>query len=165
MSKMDRNSFVSAMRCVANSVTVVTTNGVAGKHGATVSAFCSVSADPPTALVCLNSSSKISAMVLENGVFNINVLPDDAEHLAMRFAGFHDAEIDNRFEDVHLHEDELPAIDGATVFSCILDQAVSSGSHQIVIGRVTAVKNSQKYPLTYLDGNFHTVSPIEHVLG
>jgi flavin reductase (DIM6/NTAB) family NADH-FMN oxidoreductase RutF len=46
-----RDPFIRAMRGVANSVAIVTTDGVAGRHGATVSAFCSVSADPPSVLV------------------------------------------------------------------------------------------------------------------
>ena len=46
-----RDDFLNGMRYVANSVTVVTTDGKAGISGATVSAFSSVSADPPMVLV------------------------------------------------------------------------------------------------------------------
>ena len=59
-SDQQRTAFIHAMRGVAARVTVVTTNGKAGQRGATVSAFCSVSADPPTILVCLNKSSGIA---------------------------------------------------------------------------------------------------------
>ena len=62
-SDQQRTAFIHAMRGVAASVTVVTTNGKAGRRGATVSAFCSVSADPPTILVCLNKSSGIADAV------------------------------------------------------------------------------------------------------
>jgi flavin reductase (DIM6/NTAB) family NADH-FMN oxidoreductase RutF len=48
------------MRRVASSVTVVTTDGAAGRFGTTVSAFSSVSADPPTVLVCLFAQSRIA---------------------------------------------------------------------------------------------------------
>ena len=54
-----REEFIEALRGVASSVSVVTTDGAAGRHGATVSAFCSVSADPPTLLVCLRGQSRI----------------------------------------------------------------------------------------------------------
>ena len=68
-----RKSFISAMRRVASSVTVVTTDGPGGRHGATVSAFYSV-ADPPSALVCLKADSRIARSVsARNGVFCVNV--------------------------------------------------------------------------------------------
>ena len=42
-----RDSFVAAMRQAATGVTVVTTAGMAGRLGVTVSAMSSVSAEPP----------------------------------------------------------------------------------------------------------------------
>ena len=45
---VDRSLFIEAMRHVAQSVTVVTTQGDDGPTGATVSAFSSLSADPPS---------------------------------------------------------------------------------------------------------------------
>ena len=93
---VDRASFIKAMRNVANSVTVVTTNGEAGCHGGTVSAFCSVSADPPTVLVCLMDSSRIAQTTLQNGNFCVNVLPYASQHVADRFAGRHDNEVADR---------------------------------------------------------------------
>lgn len=158
--EMDRTDFIGAMRHVANSVSVVTTNGEAGRHGATVSAFCSVSADPPTALVCLNARSRIADLVDKNGRFNINILPRGAKHFAERFAGLHDASISDRFEGIDIGGNDLPELPGATVLTCITDQCILSGSHHIVIGKVQAVLNGEKSPLTYLDGAYHQVSPI-----
>ena len=63
MDLVSRERFVGAMREVAASVTVVTTDGPCGRHGATVSAFSSVSADPPTVLVCLHADSRIAKAV------------------------------------------------------------------------------------------------------
>ena len=48
------------MRQVAATVTVVTTDGPAGQAGATVSAFSSLSADPPSVLVCLKADTRIA---------------------------------------------------------------------------------------------------------
>ena len=154
---MDRQIFIDAMRSVAQSVTVVTTDGPAGRHGATVSAFCSVSADPPMALVCLNGKSRISDLVLENRFFAVNVLPHNANHVADRFAGLHDALVPDRFDGIHVDGPELPTIAGATVFHCELDKAVPSGTHNIVIGKVHSVTHGTKQPLAYLDGAYHEV--------
>jgi flavin reductase (DIM6/NTAB) family NADH-FMN oxidoreductase RutF len=85
------------MRGVGASVTVVATNGKAGRRGAPVLALCSVSADPPTILVCLNGSSGIADEVAENRLFNVNILRVDQEVIAQRFAGHDDDHLTDRF--------------------------------------------------------------------
>jgi flavin reductase (DIM6/NTAB) family NADH-FMN oxidoreductase RutF len=157
MISVDRDVFIAAMRCVASSVCVVTTDGSAGRHGATVSAFCSVSADPPTVLVCLNMTSKIAQLVRENGVFKVSILPDGAKHIAERFAGMHDSTVADRFEGIET-SGALHGITGATILSCTLSQAVEEGSHLVCMGRVQDVTLGANLPLTYLAGRYHPLS-------
>ena len=157
MISVDRDVFIAAMRCVASSVCVVTTDGPAGRHGATVSAFCSVSADPPTVLVCLNMTSKIAQLVRENGVFKVSILPDGAKHIAERFAGMHDSTVADRFEGIETLG-ALHGIAGATILSCTLSQAVEEGSHLVCMGRVQDVTLGANLPLTYLAGRYHPLS-------
>jgi len=156
-----RAAFISAMRRVASSVTVVTTDGPAGRHGATVSAFCSVSADPPSALVCLKADSRIARSVAANRAFCVNVLPQLREDIADRFAGRHDDCVADRFDGVDCAPAEIsgPVIAGATTFSCILRETVDSGSHRIFIGHVVEVREGARAPLAYLDGAYHRVVP------
>src|SRR3979490_2549211 len=84
-----RQQFLHGMSHAACTVNVVTTDGVAGRHGVTVSAMVSVSADTPqpTLLVCIHGRSAVAAAVLENGVFCVNVLRDDQAHISDNFAG------------------------------------------------------------------------------
>ena len=154
-----RENFVSAMRQVASSVTVVTTQGEAGRLGATVSAFSSVSADPPTVLVCLYAESRIAKAVTGNGRFCVNVLPEDSADVADRFAGRHDGWVSDRFDGIACAEGAAPLIAGATGFQCDVQQAVRSGSHLIVIGHVKAVDTADAAPLTYRVGAYHRVVP------
>ena len=158
---VDRNAFVMAMRCVANSVVVVTTDGTAGRHGATVSAFSSVSADPPMVLVCLRSGSRIAEAVAANGALCVNVLPQDRPDLANRFAGQDDHQIADRFQCVEVMgaRGAAPEINGATAFVGVVDQAVAAGSHCIFICRVQSVRQGMAAPLAYLDGAYHNVVP------
>ena len=153
MTTASREDFIAAMRCVASSVCVVTTDGPSGRHGATVSAFCSVSADPPTILVCLNQSSKIAKLVAENGVFNVSILPDGAMDIAERFAGMHDAQMPDRFDGIATNG-PLHGISGATVLSCTLSRAIKEGSHLVCMGQVDDVALGTVMPLTYLNGRF-----------
>ena len=151
----DRQEFIKAMRSVASSVSVVTTDGPAGRHGATVSAFCSVSADPPTLLVCLNSGTRIAQTVAANGQFAVNVLPETERATAERFAGWRDE--DDRFQGADWNEGDCPALNGATVFFCTVEETSIAGSHHVFFGRVEAIQEGQARPLTYFDGAFHRV--------
>lgn len=151
---VERDVFISSMRHVAATVTVVTTNGPAGKHGATVSAFTSVSADPPTVMVCLRSDSRIAQAVAKNGCFAVCVLPCDGVETALRFAGSDDLQVADRFEQVAHSDWAAPHIEDCTSFSCDVDQAVQSGSHIAFFGRVTWAGTNAAPPLIYFDGKF-----------
>lgn len=158
---LDRAAFVRSMRRVASSVAVVTTDGSAGCHGATVSAFSSVSADPPMILVCLLSGSRIAEAVAANGNLCINVLPQDRPDLANRFAGRDDHLVQDRFSGVDYYgvRGAAPQIDGATIFSGLVEQIIPAGSHSIVICHVQSVRDGCAAPLAYLDGSYHCVVP------
>ncbi|MGH8336770.1 MAG: flavin reductase family protein, partial [Gammaproteobacteria bacterium] len=158
---LDREEFLRGMRRVANSVTVVTTGGPCGRHGATVSAFCSVSADPPSVLVCLHGSSRIAAMVRHNGTFCVNVLNESAKSIADRFAGRTGLPCQDRFSGLRLVTSRHPSpILGlaATAFSCDIAESMQHGTHLIVVGRVVAVANTEANPLTYLNGRYSAIS-------
>ena len=161
-SKTDpRAAFIGAMRRVATSVTVVTTDGPGGRCGATVSAFSSVSADPPTILVCLKTESRIARAVAVNGSLCVNVLPQGGADIAKRFAGFDDALVSDRFDGIeHFGKRGTPpAINGATAFYCSLKQNIVAGSHLILVGEVHEVRDGMNEPLAYLAGAFHRVVP------
>jgi flavin reductase (DIM6/NTAB) family NADH-FMN oxidoreductase RutF len=157
----DRDGFLRAMRRVANSVTVVTTDGSAGCHGATVSAFASVSADPPMILVCLRSGSRIAEAVASNWSLCVNVLPQDRSDLANRFAGRDDYILDDRFNGVAVRTAHRtpPEIEGATTFAGVVDQTIVAGSHHIFICRVQTVRCGEAVPLAYLNGSYHNLVP------
>jgi flavin reductase (DIM6/NTAB) family NADH-FMN oxidoreductase RutF len=157
---VQREDFIAAMRRVASSVTVVTTDGTAGRFGATVSAFSSVSADPPTVLVCLFAQSRIARAISENGRFCVNVLPEESARIADRFAGRDDASVLDRFNGIPLNIGyDTPQIAGATVFDCVVDQSIVSSSHLIFTGNVRAVSDAGAAPLAYRDGGYHRVIP------
>ena len=155
---MDRSAFLRAMRRVASSVSVVTTDGPAGRHGATVSAFCSVSADPPTVLVCLNAASRIAATVRENAVFAVNVLPEGARHRRpLRRAPRRGGPFSTASTGAAGRAPQYPRRDGAV---CEVADAPLSGTHLVVLGRVVEAVEGAARPLAYHDGGFHRVVPL-----
>lgn len=155
-----RQNFIDAMRQVASTVTVVTTDGPGGQMGATVSAFSSLSADPPSVLVCLKADSRIAQAVRDNGTFCVNILSEGAVEIAQRFAGAFDRDNPDRFDGLDVNITEFgPTLPRATSFTCTLRHRHVHGSHAICIGDVTGISNAGEKPLTYLSGAFHIVRP------
>ena len=89
--------FRDAMANLAAAVTVVTTDGPAGKNGLTASAVCSVSDTPPMILVCVNHESQANQAIKANGKACINICNIDQEEICRHFAGMTDISLDARF--------------------------------------------------------------------
>ena len=157
-----RDTFINAMRRVPSNVTVVTTEGCTGRHGATVSAFCSVSADPPSVLVCLNASSRISRLVTHNRKFCVNILTENQTDVAEQFAGHLDEVLTDRFcglDCLFSGTTSLPVIKGSTAFECELHHVLDFASHRIFIGHPVCVHTGSNRPLAYLNGAYQRMVP------
>jgi flavin reductase len=148
-------AFLDAMSRSAATVSVVTTDGPAGRAGVTVSAMTSVSADgdAPTMLACINRASSAAEPILANGVFVINVLEAGQRDIADIFARRLPAPGDDKFNAVR-HAPMVtgaPAIEGALVtFDCEILSAELVGTHYVLIGAVRAVDmQAQGVPLVY----------------
>jgi flavin reductase (DIM6/NTAB) family NADH-FMN oxidoreductase RutF/DNA-binding transcriptional LysR family regulator len=136
-----RGSFLSGMSHAACTVNVVTTDGSAGRHGVTVSAMVSVSADTPqpTLLVCIHHLSPVAAALLENGVFCVNVLREDQAHISESFAGRTPARGADKFDCAAwtTQVTGAPRVQDAMVaFDCRVTASERVGSHLVVFGSV-----------------------------
>jgi flavin reductase (DIM6/NTAB) family NADH-FMN oxidoreductase RutF len=136
-----RGRFLLGMSHAACTVNVVTTDGPAGRHGVTVSAMVSVSADTPqpTLLVCIHHRSAVAAAVLENGVFCVNVLRDDQAHISDNFAGRGGARGTAKFDCTEWTTQLTGAprvLDSLVAFDCRVTASERVGSHFVVFGSV-----------------------------
>ncbi|MCY4050019.1 MAG: flavin reductase [Gammaproteobacteria bacterium] len=84
---MNQKLFLEGMSHAACTVSVLTTDGPNGRGGITISAMTSVSADPPTLLVCVHHLSPTCEKIIKNGVFCVNVLSEDQSRISDIFAG------------------------------------------------------------------------------
>lgn len=149
-----REEFVQAMSRAAATVSVVTTDGPAGRAGVTVSAMTSVSADgeAPTMLVCVNKGASATAPILGNGVFAINVLDEGQQDVADLFAGRGEAQGAARFEGLPFETmaTGAPVLNGLAAFDCAVQAVDLIGTHHVIIGAVRAVRSSETgTPLIY----------------
>jgi flavin reductase len=153
-------SFKLAMRRLASGVCLVATHEGGLDHGFVASAVTSVSAEPPTLLVCINRTATSHDPLLRAGIFCVNVLTQAHEDLARRFSQPDDRHL--RFADrnwIRLVSGAPVLEDGLAVFDCRLAQAVAVATHTIVIGHVVATRTAGPVePLVYIDGRFTTAA-------
>jgi flavin reductase (DIM6/NTAB) family NADH-FMN oxidoreductase RutF/DNA-binding transcriptional LysR family regulator len=136
-----RRRFLNGMSHAACTVNVVTTDGPAGRHGVTVSAMVSVSADTPqpTLLVCIHHLSPVASAVLENGAFCVNVLREDQTHISESFAGRTTARGGSKFDCSRWTTQVTGAprvVDALVAFDCRVIASERVGSHCVVFGSV-----------------------------
>lgn len=138
----------------ASGVTVVTTKAVDGSdQGMTVSAFCSVSLDPPLMLICIEkSASAYDALIAAPG-FVVNILSAGQEQIARRFSI---VDID-RFEGVGYGRSQsgFAVLDDVLgVLECNSFAMHDAGDHTIIVGEVEAARAETGTPLLYYRGGY-----------
>lgn len=156
-----RNAFVAAMAQVATPVTVVTTEGDAGRFGITVSAVSSVSADPPMLLVCINRKSPATEAISGQGSFAVNILAHDDRSVAETFSGRPKEGLPYDFSSHKWVKGALglPLLDEAAAsFECVVDKEFDAGTHRIFVGLVRAVRQGTLKPLVYYKREFARVA-------
>ena len=155
--------FIAAMAGAATQVSVVTTDGPAGQFGVTVSAFSSVSAEPPLVLVCINRNSPAIAAIKANGSFCVNLLGDDQTEIANCFAGRpgNVAPYDFGCADWDVAQTGAPVLAQALAnFDCTVETAYDAGTHRIFIGRVQQAFSRDTAPLAFSRRAYQALRPL-----
>lgn len=136
----------------ATGVTVVTTRTNEGAHGMTLSAFMSVSLDPPLISICVNRRSRMLGKIRDAGCYAVNILSRDMQSHALHFAGRPDESLENLFQEDH----GLPVLRGAAaVLLADVVRQVEAGDHVLFIGHVRHLDHDPaSAPLLYHAGQF-----------
>jgi len=152
--------FRSAMSRFASGVTVVTTKDSAGKHhGITVSAFCSVSLDPPLVLICIEKTTGSHHAFEESGRFTVNILSSNEAGVSEHFASL----LEDKFANIDFAVDEhgVPILNGSIcALQCSLFKSLDGGDHSIFLGQVEHVIVRDAEPLIYFKGGYRTVTSL-----
>ena len=151
------DEFRTALSRFASGVTVVTTKDALGKlYGITVSAFCSVSLEPPLVLVCIETVTGSHRALSESGIFVVNFLDRSQEVLSEKFA----SPSDDKFEDVDmsLNIDGIPVLSGCLAnLECRVWQTYAGGDHTIFVGEVENLTVGDGDPLLYFRSDYRRV--------
>ena len=157
-----RRRFLDGMSHAAATVNIVTTDGAAGRHGVTISAMSSVSADSaaPSLLVCVHHKSQACAAIQANAVFCVNVLRDDQAAISDMFAGRMTPPGGDKFASAQWTTQTTGApriVDPLVAFDCRLKENLRYGSHHIFIGEVADIfAQPGGNPLIYANRGYGT---------
>ena len=151
---VDPDPFRATLGRFASGVTIVTTRDGDGRdHGMTVSAFCSVSLDPPLVLACIGHEASMHGVALQADRFGVSILAAGQEQLARRFAD----QRSDRFDGIGYSRGRLglALLDEAIAhLECAVVDRRDAGDHSIVVGRVETAACHQGPPLLYFRGGY-----------
>jgi flavin reductase (DIM6/NTAB) family NADH-FMN oxidoreductase RutF len=166
-SLVEPATFRKVMGHFATGVTVVTTCQGDRRAGITVNAFCSVSLDPPLVLVCIERGNYAHDLMIESGLFAVNILSSEQADISRCFASSGDAKL-RAFCDVSTHEEATgaPVFDDCVAFvDCRLVAVHPGGDHSIFVGHVEALGSSDEDPLLYYRARYGRLQEEELQLG
>lgn len=142
-----RQQFRDVMAGVATPVAIVTTLGNDRPHGATVSAFLSLSMEPPLLLISLDKRSELLRLIQLSRRFGLNVLGTTQHKLAATFAKSAVDKFDGVLWQSRHGVPRLPDVCGWV--ACDASDFVDAGDHTMVIGTVFEAEHDISAPLTY----------------
>ncbi|MDL1902613.1 flavin reductase family protein [Anaerolineae bacterium CFX9] len=153
------------MRLWASGVSVVTSANEHGRSGMTVSAFNSLSLEPPLILVCLSKEANTAHLVTETGCFGVSFLGEQHAQLSDRFAGRIEPPAGgDRFTGLNvLHaETGVPLLaDAVAWLDCKVHQIHDGSTHWIVIGEVLATgQGATEMPLLYYNRKYRALAEL-----
>lgn len=147
-----KDAFRSTMANVCTPVAVVTALDGARAHGTTVSAFTSLSMEPPMVAVALDGSSELLGLVRRAQRFGLNVLSCDQVSLARRFASKGRDKAEGTVWTVDHGSPRITDVSGW--LACGVSDVIAGGDHWIVLGSVLAAEPGEGAPMTYHASTF-----------
>ncbi len=151
---ISKDEFRAALSRFPSGVTVVTTKDADGRlHGITVSAFASVSLEPPMILVCVDKRAGSHDAFVESGAFVVHILAEADAHHSNKFA----SPLPDKFDDIEYRNgiEEIPILENALVaLECRLAHAHEGGDHTIFVGEVQNAEIKDGNPLVYWQGDY-----------
>ena len=155
--------FRDTMRALPGGVCVIATGEEGQRAGFTATAVCSVTADPPRLLVCVNRGVTAYGQLTANRKMSINVLSRGQQEIADLFAGgVPGVKGESRFQATAWTQmQDVPVLEEACAsFVCSVAEMVEQSTHTVFIcdvldaRRVGEDECDAVDPLVYANGRF-----------
>jgi flavin reductase (DIM6/NTAB) family NADH-FMN oxidoreductase RutF len=160
---IDRQRFFDVMASFPSGVAIVTTVAEDGApRGLTTTAVCSVSAEPPTILVCVDLAARTLAALRATRRFVVNFVGEGRSELCLLFA----SKAEDKFERVSWRStaDGLPLLhaDALAWAECATTHELEVGDHVVLVALVAdgGVQPDLEPPLMYYRRSWGVWSPV-----
>ena len=165
VSGVEAAAFRRATGQFPGGIVVVTTSG---GHAMTVSAFASVSLEPPLVLFCAEKIARFHDAVLAAGAWAVSILAEDGEKTA-RWLATRGRPLDGQLDGIPHHPGPAtgaPLLDGVlATLECRTVAVYDGGDHSIIVGQVIAVDGPadppDRGPLVHHSGRYRRLRPTE----
>jgi flavin reductase (DIM6/NTAB) family NADH-FMN oxidoreductase RutF len=150
---LDPDEFRAVLGRFASGVTVLTARHGDTDHGMTVSAFCSVSLEPPLILACVDKTAEMAGILPRVETFGINILAEGQEALSRRFSELPAG----RFDGIGFERGECGVVlldDALAHLECRLVASHDAGDHVIHVAEVQRATCRKDRPLLYYRGGY-----------
>ena len=151
---VSKDEFRTALSRFISGVTVITTFGKDNRPaGITVSAFSSVSLEPPLVLACIDKRASVHEHLAEGSRFAVNILAEDQQDISRLFA----SKDQDRFDGARYRwgVSGAPLLEGALAYiECRVVHAYPAGDHTIIVGEVESTSVAEHKPLAYYRGGY-----------
>lgn len=162
-------AYRDCLRHFPSGVTIVTIHSKGQIHGLTVSAFASVSLDPPLIMIAIDHSHGAYPMMEEEGaVFAVNILHQDQIYLSERFAWTKDEDRFKEGEWGKAHTGAPILEDALAWVDCTISGRIQAGNHTIYVGEIQAsgVPRPDEPALVYWNREYRQIEqPIDEAKG
>lgn len=152
-------------RSYPSGLTIVAALEEDAPHGLVLSAFSSISLDPPTIMVSVAFTSSNHARFYSADVLGVNIVSAEQASVARKFA----QSGTDKFSDVAWHKGKFgaPILDGSSgYFEIEVQERILAHTHTIFIGRVLdAGVRDGAAPLIYANGGFYEGSKLVNLEG
>ena len=151
---LDPDAFRSLLGRFASGLSVVTTVDQTGRDvGMTVSAFASVSLEPPLVLICVARDASVFNELTAAHYVVVNILAAEQESLSRRFAG----PVSHRFDGLGYSRAKTgaPILDDVLAWcECRVVQRHEAGDHLLLVAEVERGAVQDHKPLLYYRGGY-----------
>jgi flavin reductase (DIM6/NTAB) family NADH-FMN oxidoreductase RutF len=159
---VDAGTFRQGMRFLASGVSIIASIHDGVRSGLTATAVCSVTADPPRLLVCVNKNVHAHNVIQASGILSVNLLSSQQEDIAKCFAGMQEGVSGtDRFSVGEWTQliTGAPILKHALVsFDCRVLESHTASSHTGLLCEVVGVRcGTDEDALVYFNGVFHAL--------
>jgi flavin reductase (DIM6/NTAB) family NADH-FMN oxidoreductase RutF len=159
MTTVTPQAFKQTLGRFASGITVVTMVQDTEVRGITVSAFLSVSLEPPLVLVSIDKKAHSHKCMMKSERYGVSILSEGQQALSNHFAG-RAPEVTPEFDRL----DGFPVLKNAVAqLVCKTVQHVDAGDHTLFIGQIEHLTwQEDTKPLVYFHGNYQTIRKLEN---